>query len=303
MTSLQLAIGAGLLVGLGLAMLVLALAPAPPDLAGALERLAPSHDEYAASARVSSVDEPLQDRVGLYLIRHTPVARWWSTPTKDLAMLQIPAYRFYGEKALYALLGFVVAPVLSLVLAYAHIRLGVLIPVGGSIVLAGVLFLLPNYNARDNAKTAREEFLFALAAYIDGVAMLRDRGAGIAEAMTDAIDPGADSWVFRRLGEQLQLSSLNDGKPWDAFDQLATQLDLPALTDLADKTRFNAKTGAPITEPLRDLATSLRDARLSSDQAAAGNAGERMSLPTACMAILFLLMLMVPALLRIVYSS
>lgn len=301
MTSLQLAIAGGLLIGGGVALLVLRLLPAPPQLASALERLSPERRDDTPTP-ASSADAPLPDRVGLALQRRTPVARWWQAPTVDLRLLRIPVHRYYGEKALFALLGLAFPPVLTFAAAWVNISLPWVFPAGGSIALAAVLFLLPNYNVRDNAQAAREQFNLALASYSDGIAMLRDLGRGGTQAMVDALKPG-DSWVFERLSEEVRLASFRGQGPWDGFDELAKELALPELADLADIVRLNAETGAPISVQLRDRANSLRDAQLANEQAKAGAAGERMAIPTSMLALVFLALLATPAILRIIYQG
>lgn len=303
MTTLQLAIIAGLLCGSGVALIVLRLLPDQPNLISALERLAPERRNTTAAPDTGDAGS-LQDRVGRYLQRRTPVARWWTAPAKDLALLRIPVHRYYGEKALFALLGLAFPPLLDLgfllVTAAAGHSLSFPWPIPSlvGVALAATLSFLPNYNVHDDAAAAREQFTFGLASYIDGIAMLRQLGAGLTEAIEGALEPVHDSWVFNRLREQLTVARLAHTEPWDAFDQLADDLAIPELADLADQLRLNAKTGAPITDSLRERATSLRDARLSRDQLQAGAAGERMSIPTSALVLVFLALLAAPAILQ-----
>ena len=82
------------------------------------------------------------------------------------------------------------------------------------------MFLLPDYNVRDDAKKARAEFARALGAYIDLVALERHSGSGTRQAMEVAADVG-DSWVFPRLGEELARSRWSGLPPWEALHTLA----------------------------------------------------------------------------------
>ena len=68
-TSLQLAIAAGALIGLGVALLTWRLVPAQPDLRDALDRLSPEHARPHASAPVAG--RPTQ-RPGAW-VRRLPV--------------------------------------------------------------------------------------------------------------------------------------------------------------------------------------------------------------------------------------
>jgi hypothetical protein len=123
-------------------------------------------------------------------------------PDPELAILRKPVTRFYGEKVSFAMLGLVIPPVLTVLFTLLRREPAVPVPLAGSGAFATVLFMVPDYNARDDAKRARAEFSRALGAYIDLVALERNNGAGPRQAMEAAAAVG-DSWVFRRLGEEL----------------------------------------------------------------------------------------------------
>src|SRR3546814_17692470 len=80
-------------------------------------------------------------------------------------------------------------------------------------------------NAVDDAKRARVEFARALGAYIDLVALERHNGSGVRQAMESAAEV-ADSWVFRRLSEELGRSRWSGLPPWDALHALAEELEI-----------------------------------------------------------------------------
>src|SRR3546814_2858300 len=101
-----------------------------------------------------------------------------------------------------------------------------MVPAVASVALAAVCFFLPNYNAIDDAKKARVEFARALGAYIDLVALERNNGSGVRQAMEAATD-GGDSWVFQWLSEELCRSSWCGLPPWAEFLPLPQELGLP----------------------------------------------------------------------------
>ena len=103
-TGLQLALAGGALVGLGVALLMWRLAPAHPDLADALQRLSPEPARRGVDPALVGGDS--RQRLGVWAVRRLPAAAWARTPTRDLALLRIPLARFYGEKVLYAVVGF-----------------------------------------------------------------------------------------------------------------------------------------------------------------------------------------------------
>lgn len=175
-TGLQFALLGGILLAGGAVLLVWRFLPAHPDLGDVLVRLAPDTSRPGIDA--DPVDESTTDRLGRWGMRTLPADVWGPIPTQELALLRIPVARFYGEKILFAVAGLLIAPLLSVFLTVLGWQLPVLVPVGGTLVLAVVMWFLPNYNVRDDAKRARVEFARALGAYTDLVALERNAGSG-----------------------------------------------------------------------------------------------------------------------------
>ena len=100
-----------------------------------------------------------------------------------MALLRIPLARLYGDKIVMALMGLVIPPLLAFLFTQIGLGLPVAIPGIASLGLAVVMFFLPNYNAVDDARKARLEFSRALGAYIDLVALERNNGSGVRQAM------------------------------------------------------------------------------------------------------------------------
>ena len=198
-TGLQLALLGGLLITAGLVLLASRLAPARPDLADALDRLSP---EATRPSGVEMEWSSSAERLGRCGMRLFPKAVWGQPPAQQLALLRISTVRFYGEKLLFGMLGLVMVPLLSVLVAVLGWRLPVVLPVVATVGLAVAMFFLPDYNVRDDAKRARTEFARALGGYADLVALERNAGSGPRQALEVAAAVG-DSWVFRRLREEL----------------------------------------------------------------------------------------------------
>jgi hypothetical protein len=301
MTVLQLAAAAGCLAGLGAAVVVWSLVPVHPHLGSALQRLDPARAHPVPEEPAGGRPSP-RDRVGLWVQRHAPAAVWGRIPARELAILRIPVHRYFGEKALYAVLGLsfpLVATTLAWLLGWAP---PVVIPVGASLVLAVVLSFIPDYNARDEARKAREEFVRGLGAFIDLVALQRAGGAGSTQALESAAEVG-DSWVFQRIREELARARWAGQPPWDGLTQLADELGLPELADLADIMRLSGEEGATVYQTLRARSAGLRTALLTAEHAKANAAGERMSLPVSVLVLIFLVLLATPAFIRVVFGA
>lgn len=294
MTGLQLALASGGLIGLGVGLLLWRLTPAEPDLADTLARLSPQRPHAAATA----VPDDARGRLGLWAMKNLPAAVWSRTPRRELAILRMPPTHFYGEKIVYAVAGLLIPPVLATFFALIGLGLPMAIPAVGTLALAAVMFFLPDYNVRDDAKKAKVEFARALGAYIDLVALERNSGSGSRQAMEVAAAVG-DSWVFRRIGEELARSRWSGQAPWDALHALADELGLPELDDFADIMRLSGEQGAQIYGNLRARSASMRTAMLNAELAKANEVGERMSIPMSLLGVIFLAILVAPSLLRV----
>lgn len=300
MTVVQLAVLSGGLVGLGVALIIARLVPAHPDLQSVLGRLDP--------ARVPALYGPageqlgFKDRLGVRVQRRAPAVLWARVPTRELAMLRIPVHRYFGEKALYAAMGLAFPLLASALLLVVGIRHPFTVPVGAALVLAVVMSFLPDYNARDDAAKARQEFVRALGAYIDLVALERHAGAGSTQALEVAAQVG-DSWVFLRIREELARARWAGQPPWDGLAQLADELRLPELADLADIMRLSGEEGATVYTTLRARSASLRAALLADEHTKANTADERMTFPVTMLAFIFLLLISTPAILRILFGG
>jgi Flp pilus assembly protein TadB len=299
-TGLQLALAGGALIGLGIALLLWRLAPSEPDLGDALERLSPQYVQRRTSAVPLGGDG--RERMGVWAMKTLPAAAWIKTPTRDLAALRMPLARFYGEKLLYGIVGLFIPPLLSALFFILGFHLPLPIPVAGTVAFAVLMFFLPDYNARDDARKARVEFARALGAYIDLVALERHSGSGARQAMEVAAEVG-DSWVFRRLGEELARSRWSGQAPWEALHSLSDELGLPELDDLADIMRLSGEEGAQIYSNLRARSSSMRSAMLHAELGKANAVGERLSIPMSMLGVIFLGILIAPALLRLLGGS
>jgi Flp pilus assembly protein TadB len=303
-TGLQLMLAAGILVGAGVAFLIWRLAPAEPDLADALRRLSPEHAAAHATTAASATAgfRTGRERIGVWAMRTLPAALLTSPPRPHLAILRMTLARFYGEKVIFALVGLSLPAFVTTVLLIGGFRLPFAVPVIGSIALAAGLFFVPDYNVRDDAKKARAEFSRALGAYIDLVALERASGSGARQAMEVAATVG-DSWVFRRLAEELARSRWSGVAPWEALHTLGTELGLPELDDLADIMRLSGEEGAQIYANLRARSAGMRSAMLHHELGQANAINERLSIPMSLLGAIFLAMLVAPALLRLVFAG
>lgn len=303
MTTLQLLILAGALVGLGLALLLVRAAPARPDLGQTLGRLSPAGARQAQQALEASrarAGSPgatdVREILGGWAGRTLPAALWGRVRASDLAVVGMSLPRFYGEKLVFAFVGLVAGPVISLVFIVLF-SVPLFVPVLASLALAAVLWFLPDYNVRSDAAAARVEFSRSLGAFVDLVTLEMASGSGPRQAMQAAALVG-DSWIFARLREELARTRWSGATPWEALRGLGDELEVADLHELADIIRLSGEDGGRIYPQLKARAASMRGAVLAAQKARANEVSERMTLPMTLLALVFLVILVAPQVLR-----
>lgn len=285
--ALIIALVSGAIAGLGVWLVIRQFVPAHVDLGAALENLTPR------PSLATSVPS-WQVRAGAAAGRLLPGL---TLPDADLSITRTPAHRWLGEKVLLALVGLSVPVVLAAVLALAGIQLGMFVPSGASLALAVALFLVPDLQLRDRAAKERAEFSRAVAVYVELVALERRAASGTVQAMESAATV-ADTWAFQRLREQLLRARLDGTTPWAALADLAHEVRVPELADFAGTMRLAGEESAQVYHTLRSQARSLRTGMLSAEHARANAASDSMSVPAAMSGMVFLGLLMAPALMR-----
>lgn len=301
MTGLQLALALGALIGLGAAGVLYAVVPAQPDLGDVLARLSPpARRRHGAPTPSASPDA--EERLGIWAERTLPARFLGVPPARDLAVLRKTPAQFYGRKVLYGALGLVLPTLMTGFFTLIGISVPVVVPVAATLGLSAVLFMMPSRDISEDAKKARSDFARALSAYIELCALERNSGAGASVALANAAEVG-DSWVFRKISEELARSRYNGQPPWDSLEVLAEDLGLPELSEVADIMRLANDESSEVYRQLRARSASVRSALLSSELAQAGVVEERMYLPASLLGVVFLALLMAPPLLRLFGAS
>ena len=294
-----LALAAGLLLAGGLTMTAVGLTPARPDLAAAVQRLLPDLDAGPAS--------PVRTEVGVrgWIVRvilpqaadRLALARF----AADLRLLDRTVEHLAAQKLGYGLIGLVFPTLLTGVLTAAGVRMPALVPVGAGLVLAAVLFLLPDAAVRKEATAARAAMRAATGAYIDLVALERLADAGTTEALDRAAAVG-DSPEFARLRDALLRAQLAGRPAWAGLDDLAERTGVVELGDLADIMRVAGHDGAAVYATLRARAASLRTQLLTNQVADANAASEHMVVPVSLLGLCFMALIAYPAFVRIMFG-
>lgn len=293
-TGIALLTGA-LLVG-ALVALVTALMPRVPHLAHTLAGLTGDVSGPVAARDLSdSTSLSRSDRVGNWLYRHSPLTLS-ARQRQNLQLRGQSIAGFYADKAVGAVLGFFL-PVVVLTLWTVLLGVPVSVPIVVGLLGGLVGWFIPNVGLRSRARSVRSDADDALLTFMDLVTLERLANASATSALHNAANL-SDIELFRQIRAALERARLEQQAPWVELRRLAEQLDLPALTDVADVMQLD-ETGAALSGALRARVRELRDAHLTQTQQRANAASENMTIWMTIPALIFGLIYLVPPLLRI----
>jgi len=288
----QLAAIGGALAGAGLfcAIRELVLRPAPPDL----------------SAAVARWDTPIQVAdpapAGQGGRRYAWLAAAASGPLLGLSPRELA---LTGTSAEQLLLRRITAAALGLAAPVVVWVLGRLfgwapgIPITGLAALgtAVTLSFAPVLAQRQKAARVRESFHTAAGALLDLIAQERASGRSPIQALGDAAEV-SNSMPFLRIRQALLQAQRAGTSPWQALAELAGQVGVAELSDLAD-IAASAADGAAVYTTLTKKAATVRATALATERAHANADSERLVLPVALLGLGFVLLLFYPAFIRL----
>ncbi|MFF9690473.1 type II secretion system F family protein [Streptomyces sp. NPDC014623] len=285
------AVLAGCTVGAGVALLIKELARPAPALGPALQRL-----NHPAPPRPELTSADRDERWGAWLLEHLGRVPGVRVPYRNLALVGQSPSRFMLTKVALGAGGLLIPPLGTL--PFLLLGMPFYLPVGVGLLFGAILWFAPDLALRDQARRAREEFAHAMAAYLDLVALRRAGNTSAEQAMEQAAQVGK-GWAFVRIQEALARSRVDKVPHWESLERLTQELDLPVLDDLAAIMRQSSDDGASVYATLRSRSKNLRT-ELLSDQATEANAdSEKMTAPGALLAVLVMLLIAFPAVIRI----
>lgn len=292
------------LAGLGAFLVLREFAPTHTHLDTALGNLSPAN-------LLSRPEEPARapdrrDRVGAFAERHLGNLPGMTTPTADLDLLRsfstqepMPTLGesvrlFYWQKVLYSLMGLFLPPVSVLILTLVGAGLPFAIPLIAGVVLAIVFWFVPDRYVHSKAADARLTFAQAAVSYIRLVTINRVGQIGLVTSMHEA-SMVSDGWMFRRIRQALARAQYTGQTAWDALEELAEQLDVPELLEIADITRLAGESGAGVIDSLIARSASMRDRLITAEHTAAARASASLGVPVTALVGLFMFAMIFPA--------
>jgi Flp pilus assembly protein TadB len=216
-------------------------------------------------------------------------------PSADLELLGLGRDRFLVTAAGSAASLAAAGPVLAAVLTLLGTGVGVVVPVGVTLVGLLVGWTGHAHRVRDRADDARDQLRSALVAYLQQVSLLRRGGAGVSTALTVPGRLLAESWPMRRLRDELELAERAGDMPWDGLRRFGERIDIDELTDLSAIAATAGQDGAAVVGTLLARAESLRDELLADEHTEANRASGQMSTPGALQVFLIAAWVLFPA--------
>ena len=289
-----LALFAGALLAAGLVAVVAALVPSTPSLEAALERAGDGGRPSRGRRDLGPVTTR-SERLGAALYRRTPL------PLSDRAHQALELQdksiaEFYADKAVMTVVGAALPTVVGVVFGWLTGSVGML-PAGAALVGAVVGFFVPDLLLRRAAVVVRVNAVEALLLYLELVTLERLTNASAPEALRNAAQL-SEVPLFLQVRSALERARLEQQPPYPELRRLAAQLNLPELNDVADVMQLD-ESGAALSGSLRARVRELRDAHLTQEQIKAGADAEGMTLYMTLPALIFGLIFLVAALLKI----
>ena len=292
--TLALVLFAGALLAVGLVSVVAAAVPSPPNLEAALER-AGDGGRPLDRRRDVGPGTSRSERLGASLYRRSPFAL--SNRSHQALELQDKSIaEFYADKAVMAVVGAVLPAVVGVVLSWLTGSVGML-PAVAALIGAVVGFFVPDLLLRRATVVVRVNAVEALLLYLELVTLERLTNASAPQALRNAAQL-SEVPLFLQIRSALERARLEQQPPYPELRRLATQVSLPELNDVADVMQLD-ESGAALSGALRARVRELRDAHLTQEQIKAGAEAEGMTLYMTLPALVFGLIFLVAALLKI----
>jgi tight adherence protein C len=277
----------------GVWLIASAIWPAPKPLSSALSHL------HSARSRLGFVpaeghDESLSLRLGRSLVRRIKANTLADERTaSDLELLGRPLEVYAGTRAVCAIGGALVGPILWSAAAAMGTPLPVVFPIWLMIVGSLAGWFLPRILLRTEAAEARVNFRHALGAYLDVLVLLLAAQEGPESAMEIAAESGQGP-AFAELRRATWQARLSGDAVWDVLDDLGRRLHLSELREIAAAGSLAGESGAAVRQSLTAKARSLRQTALAEAETAARKKSQAMFMPLVLMGMGFVIFLIYP---------
>ncbi|HYZ54545.1 MAG TPA: type II secretion system F family protein [Streptosporangiaceae bacterium] len=285
----------GAIIGAGIFLLVIALIPRKVSLARQLAAFDARPSAAVPGRRMRTEKESeVTRRLGLGLAAFCKEQGWeFPALRNDLALADKSFESFLATSVLLAVFGFLIGPILLLLMTVIGMHVTIIIPIWLGLVLAVIFAVLPYIEVKQKAAQRRKDFRHAVGAFLDLVGMNLAGGRGVPEALMAASEIGG-GWSMMRIREALGNARITGQTPWQALGALAEEIRVDELRDLAAALSLVAEDGAKVRESLTARAVSLRRRELADLEGQAGERSQSMLVAQMFLVAGFLIFLVFP---------
>lgn len=171
-----------------------------------------------------------------------------------------------------------------------------------SMLGAAIGFVLPDRYLREQAAEARVDFVAAFTAYLELVRTLIAGGMNVQGALQVAALAG-EGPAFDELVIAIDRATTAGTTIAIEFDRLGRQAGLPEVSQVASSLELAAEQGASPGDALSSRAETLTSRRAYEERDAAEQATAQMSIPTALLALGYVVLLGAPAVAAVLAST
>ena len=195
-----------------------------------------------------------------------------------------------------ALVGFVVpSAVVGAMQSAGLIGLGWYLPVVAALFFAVLGPMIVHTTLVDTAQKTRADFRYQTSAYLDVVTMLLAGNTGYEGALEQAAHAG-DGRLFLELRRRMRESGARGASLTDALHRAGVELGIDELQQVAATAALSAAEGAPVARTLAAKCATLRAALSTEQESEARLRTSRLTSPIVGMALIFMALVMYPAL-------
>ncbi len=169
------------------------------------------------------------------------------------------------------------------------------VPAAVALVAAVAVPVLLHADAVSDADTVRTDLRHQLSAYLDLVTMLLAGNTGHEGALAQAAATG-DGLLFRELRRRLREVGATGRSGIEALALVAEDHDLDELRQVAATASLSAAEGAPVARTLAAKCATLRSTMAADQEARARVRNDKITPPLVGMALLFMVLIIYPAL-------
>jgi Flp pilus assembly protein TadB len=179
--------------------------------------------------------------------------------------------------------------------AFGVVSLGVYVP--AALALAGLVVapLLVHAAVAERARDVQTDLRFQLSAYLDVVTMLLAGNTGHEGALEQAARAG-DGRLFVELRRRMREVGTTGRSLVEALGLAADELGLVELQQVAATTALSSSEGAPVARTLAAKCSTLRSTLATEQESEARLRTSRLTAPIVGMALIFMALVIYPAL-------